>query len=81
MVDLNLTTKMKIAVESLDSENSYLKSSEFERLFDKYGGIKYFDKDSTGEPFLGDQIDNLIFLRIYVKFNICQFTLPGKFQV
>ena len=72
MIDLNLKTKMKIAVESLDSENAYLESTEFERTF---------DKDSTGEPFLGGKIDNLIFLRIYVKFNICQFTLPGKFQV
>lgn len=70
---------MKIAVESIDSENAYRKTAEFEKTFDKYGGIKYFDKDSSGEPFLGDQIANLIFLRIYVKLNICQFTLPGKF--
>ena len=79
MVDLNLKTNMKIVVESINSENAYLKSREFEKIFDKYGGIKYFDKDSSGEPFLGDQIGNLIFLRIYVKFNICQFTVPGKF--
>ena len=79
MVDLNLKTKMKIAVESINSENAYLKSKEFEKTFDKDGGIKYFDKDSSGEPFLEDQIANLIFLRIYIKFNICQFTLPGKF--